>query len=132
MYNRTVIQGRFTRKPEVVDKGGFSLCDFTIAWSEKYKDTERKCFLRCKAWRGLADHIARYFDKGQECIVSGKLTTEEWEKDGQRQSMNVLNLETIDFCGSKTSVINDSKAAVTQSNDFMSIPADIDEELPFA
>lgn len=84
MINKTIIQGRFTKKPEAVDKGGFMLCDCTVAWSEKIKDTERKCFLRIKAWRSTAEFIAKYFDKGQEVLLEGQLTTEEWEKDGQR------------------------------------------------
>ena len=45
MINKTILQGRFTRKPEVEQKGGFDMCEFTIAWSEKYKDKETKCFL---------------------------------------------------------------------------------------
>lgn len=130
MINRTIIQGRFTRKPEAVDKGGFSLCDFTIAWSEKYKETEHKCFMRCKAWRSTADFIAKYFDKGQEVLVEGYQTTEEWEKDGQKQSMNVLNVDKVHFCGKKS----DQETSTTGSaatGSFMDIPADIAEELPF-
>lgn len=126
MINKTIIQGRFTKKPEAVEKGGFKLCDFTIAWSEKIKDTERKCFLRCKAWRSSAEFIEKYFDKGQECVVEGQLVTEEWEKDGNRQSMQVLNVEKINFCGSKN-----SSDQATKNDDFMNIPVDADEELPF-
>lgn len=128
MINRTILQGRFTKKPEAVDKGGFKLCDCTVAWSEKFKDTERKCFLRCKAWRSTAEFIEKYFDKGQEVILEGYLTTEEWEKDGQKNSMQVLNVEKVNFCGKKTSAIESPNGS---NEEFMSIPDNIDEELPF-
>ena len=127
MINKTILQGRFTRKPEVEQKGGFDMCEFTIAWSEKYKERETKCFLRCKAWREQAKFIANTFDKGQEVVVEGRLTTEEWEKDGQKQSRTVMNLEKIHFCGSKAKTDN----APAGDDDFMKIAEDADEELPF-
>ena len=129
MINKTILQGRFTRDPEIEQKGGFDMCEFTIAWSEKYKDKETKCFLRCKAWREKANHIVKYYRKGQECVVEGKIATEEWEKDGQKQSKTVLNLENIHFCGPKAS----GNASGTPAGDdgFMQIPEGTDEELPF-
>jgi len=126
MINKAIIQGRFTRKPEAVDKGGFKLCDFTVAWSEKIKDTERKCFMRCKAWRNTAEFIEKYFDKGQEVLVEGQLTTEEWEKDGQKNSMIVLNVDKVHFCGSKG-----SSSTNTAPDAFMNVPQGADEEIPF-
>ena len=77
MLNKVVIQGRFTADPEVQEKGGFSMTEFTVAWSERYKERETKCFLRCKAWRSQAEHIEKYFHKGQECVIEGRLETEQ-------------------------------------------------------
>ena len=130
MINKQILQGRFTRDPELQEKGGFDMVEFTIAWSKKYKERESKCFQRCKAWREKAKHIAKYFGKGQECVVEGETITEEWEKDGQKQSRNVLYVSEIHFCGSKAQ--NDSNNNSGAGDDgFMNIPADADEELPF-
>ena len=129
MINKSILQGRFTRKPEVEQKGGFDMCEFTIAWSEKYKERETKCFLRCKAWREQAKFIANTFDKGQEVVVEGRLTTEEWEKDGQKQSRTVMNLERIHFCGSRAQA--NTNNAPAGDDDFMKIAEDANEELPF-
>lgn len=130
MINKTVLQGRFTKKPEVEIKGGFPYCGFTIAWSEKIKDVEKKCFAFCKTWRSTAEFVEKYFDKGQECVIEGQLLTEEWEKDGQRQSRNVINVEKIHFAGSKGST-NTETTQTTETYDFMKIPEGVDEELPF-
>ena len=129
MINKTIMQGRFTRDPEIEQKGGFDMCEFTIAWSEKYKEREKKCFLRVKAWREQANHVVKYFKKGQECVVEGQLVTEEWERDGQKQSRTVMNLERIHFAGSKSS--NNAENAGAGNEDFMQIPEDAKEELPF-
>lgn len=129
MINKVMLQGRFTRDPEIEVKGGFDMCEFTIAWSEKVKERETKCFLRCKSWREQANHIVKYFKKGQECVVEGKLITEEWEKDGNKQSRTVMNLERIHFCGSKAQA--NTNNAPAGDDDFMKIAEDADEELPF-
>ena len=128
MINKTIIQGRFTRDPEIENKGGFDMCEFTIAWSEKYKDRERKCFLRCKTWREMANHVANYFKKGQECVVEGRLETEEWEKDGNKQSRTVMNVERIHFCGPKATSNN---TPAHGDDEFMKIDENSPEELPF-
>lgn len=127
MVNKVIFQGRFTADPQLEVKGGFDMCEFTIAWSDKYKDRETKCFLRCKSWREQAKFVSQYFSKGQECVIEGKLQTESWENDGQKQSRMICNVERVNFCGSKGSTT--TKAA--DESDFMSIPEGLEEELPF-
>lgn len=130
MVNKVIVQGRFTADPEVQDKGGFNMVEFTVAWSDKYKDHEDKCFLRCKAWRSMAEFIGKYFKKGQECVVEGRLSTEQWEKDGQKQSRTICNVDKVHFCGPKAA--GEQASLSTESNDgFMNIPNNADEELPF-
>lgn len=104
MINKFILQGRLTAAPEIKQtQSGVSCANFTVAWSEKYKEVETKCFQRCKAWRGTADFLGKYFTKGQELIVVGKMNTETWEKDGQKNSAQVLIVDEVSFCGSKSS-----------------------------
>ena len=129
MVNRTIIQGRLTADPEIKDVGGFPKCEFTVAWSEKYKERETKCFLRCTAWRNTAEFLQKYFTKGQEIVVEGQLVTESWEKDGQTQSRTLCNVEKINFCGSKST--NTAAPANKSDDGFMNIPDGAEESLPF-
>lgn len=131
MINKVIVQGRHTKDPELQQKGGFDMCEFTIAWSEKYKERETKCFLRCKAWRDQANHIVKYYHKGQECVVEGRLETEEWEKDGMNQRRTVCNVEKIHFCGPKHNATSTDTVKSSGDEDFMKIDPKIDEELPF-
>ena len=130
MINRIILQGRLVKDIELKEVGGFAMTEFTVAWSEKYKETETKCFLRCKAWRSTAEFLSKFFSKGQELIVEGRMVTEEWKKDGQNQSRSICNVEKVDFCGPKSE--NASTTAPKASpDDFINIPDNVDEELPF-
>ena len=81
MINSVVIQGRLTRDPEIkTTQSGIAVANFTVCWSDKYKETETKLFIPCKAWRGTAEFVGKYFKKGQEVAVDGRLIAEEWEK----------------------------------------------------
>ena len=131
MVNRIILQGRLVKDIEVVQVGGFSKAEFTIAWSEKYKETEKQCFLRCVAWRATAEHLGKYFRKGQELAIEGQMITETWEKDGQKQSRTLCNVEKVHFCGSKVSNASNNAPSASGNNDFMTIPEGADEELPF-
>lgn len=104
MLNKMVIQGRLTKDIEMKStQGGIAYCNFTVAWSEKYKENETKLFLPCKAWRGTADFLGKYMHaKGTEVLLEGRLTTEQWQdKDGNNQSRILMEVEKAHFAGKK-------------------------------
>lgn len=133
--NHLVYQGRNTRDLELkTTQSGIENVKFTLAWSEKYKETERKCFLTCKAWRQTAVFLDRFFhSKGSEMVVEGALETEEWEKDGQKHSQIVLNVDKVHFCGKKQDAgtaqpAANAPATAFPAGGFVEVP---ESELPF-
>lgn len=132
MVNKMILQGRLVRDIELkYTQSQVANCEFTVAWSEKYKETEIKCFLRCKAWRSTAEFLQKYFAKGQEIVVEGSMTTEEWTKDGEKQSRTICVVDKASFCGPKAA--NRAAGSSPQTSDgFVNIPDDVeDESLPF-
>ena len=129
MVNHLTIQGRLVDVPSFGDtNGGTRYANFRIAWSEKYKDKENKCFLDCKAFSGTAQFMEKYFNnKGQEILVEGKLNSEEWEKDGQKRSKIVLMVSGVHFCGSRQSSADQAERGTAPAP----VPVDVDGELPF-
>ncbi|QBB65786.1 Single-stranded DNA-binding protein [Intestinimonas butyriciproducens] len=48
--------------------------------------------------------VAKYFHKGQEIIVEGKLSTREWtDRNGNKRSTNEMTVDRVHFCGPKQS-----------------------------
>lgn len=136
MINKLIYQGRLTADPELKrTQSDVSNLEFTIAWSEKYKEAETKCFLRCKAWRNTAEFISNYFKKGQEIIIEGRMVTEQWEDGEEKKSRTICVIDKAHFCGSKSDA---SPSGVSHSTSvpgpdgFEPIPDGIDEELPFS
>lgn len=138
MVNKLIFQGRMVADPELKHtQSDVANSEFTIAWSEKYKDTETKCFLRCKAWRNNAEFISKYFSKGQEIVIEGHMITEQWETDGEKKSRTICLVDKANFCGSKSDNVGSAGNAKpvpkpeADADGFMNIPPGIDEELPF-
>lgn len=131
--NHTVLQGHMVADPELKDTNdGTKVVNFRVAWSEKYKERETKCFLECKAFSGTAEFVCNYFRKGHELTVEGKLTTEEWTtQDGQKRSKIVLVADRVHFCGKKQDGAETGSSEPTQAAPAAAaVPVDTDE-LPF-
>ena len=136
--NHTVLQGHMVADPELKDtNNGTKVVNFRVAWSEKYKERETKCYLECKAFSGTAEFVCNYFRKGQELTVEGKLTTEEWTtQDGQKRSKNVLVADRVHFCGKKQDGNDMGSSEPAQASDpapamaSAALPVDTDD-LPF-
>lgn len=103
MLNKVTFQGRFTADPIMKQTpSGVSYCNFDVAWSEKYKEVESTCFLKCRAWRTTAEFLSKYFHKGDQVIVEGRLITNSWTDDqGQKRSTIICDVDKCHFCGAK-------------------------------
>lgn len=101
MVNRTILQGRLVNSPEMRrTNNGTAVCSFRVAWSETVKDRETKLFLNCVAWQGTAEMICKYFRKGKELAVEGRLSTREYDdRDGNRRSVTEMTVDRVHFCG---------------------------------
>lgn len=103
MLNKVTFQGRFTADPVMKQTpSGVSYCNFDVAWSEKYKEVESTCFLKCRAWRTTAEFLPKYFHTGDQVIVEGRLITNSWTDDqGQKHSTIICDVDKCHFCGAK-------------------------------
>ena len=104
MINKTILQGRLTRDPELrTTNTGVEVCSFTVAWSKEYKENKTECFLNCVAWRQTGVFISQYFQKGKEIVVEGTLTTRKYQdKDGNNRTIMELIVDQGHFCGKKS------------------------------
>lgn len=104
MTATTTIIGNLTADAELrYSQNGLAIANFTVASTEKKFDKAtnewvdgKKLFMRCTAWRELAEHVAGSLSKGTRVIVVGKISTREWEdKDGGKRSSIELDVDEI-------------------------------------
>lgn len=139
--NQIIIHGRIAQPIELRQtQSGVSVCNFTVAVDRNFTrqgEEKQTDFVPCVAWRGLADHIGRWFTKGKEIIVVGELQSRKWQdKDGNNRISWEIMADSVDFCGSKGDSSNNGHA-VSTSEPTAPIVADFDEvkaadgDLPF-
>lgn len=105
--NRTIIQGRLVSDPELrTTTSGVSVANMRIAVERNYKDADGNKvadFFTCTAWRGTADFVEKYFHKGEQIVVDGKLQNSQYtDKDGNNRTVTQVVVDSVFFCGSKS------------------------------
>lgn len=132
MLNKVVIQGRLTKDPELKQtQSGIDNLLFTVAWSERYKEVEKKAFILCRAWRQTATFISTYFRKGAMIVIEGHLETEEWSDNDKPL---VFVIEKAHFPASKSEGNNETRKPepAADKDGFIAVPDGVDDdELPF-
>jgi len=89
MINRTVLEGRLTRDPELrYTQGGTAVASFTLAVNRQFTNSqgEREAdFINCVIWRKAAENFAKLVHKGSLVGIDGRLQTRNYEnKQGNR------------------------------------------------
>lgn len=84
------VTGNTTARPELrFTPAGAPVATFTVAVNERYKNAAGEwtdgptSFVRCVAWRDLAEHLAESVDKGDRLIVTGTMREREYEVESQ-------------------------------------------------
>jgi single-strand DNA-binding protein len=101
--NVTIV-GNLTADPELrVTSGNHAVVNFTVAATPRNFDKATNAwvdgdslFMRCTAWRELAEHIAGSIQKGTRVIVTGKLIQRAYEtKEGEKRTSVELDVEEV-------------------------------------
>ncbi len=100
----TVI-GNLTSPPELrFTPSGAAVANFTVASTPRTFDRNRNewvdgepLFLRCSAWRELAENIAESFpEKGTRVIVTGRLVQRSYDdRDGNKRTVFEMQVDDI-------------------------------------
>ena len=126
--NKVMLIGRLGGDPESRNtKNGKTVCNFSIATSEKWVDDQRQAHERTEWHRivvygKLAEICQKFLAKGRQCFVEGKLQTRQWEnKEGQKQYTTEILAASVQFLGNN---------AHAPSNNSSNNSAQ-DDEIPF-
>ena len=107
MSGETIITlvGNLTADPEIrFTPQGAAVASFTVASTPRTFDKAKNefvdgdtLFMRCSAWRELAENIAETFpDKGARVIVQGRLVQRSYEtREGEKRTVVELQVDEI-------------------------------------
>lgn len=131
MLNKVILHGRIGKRPEQkLTQSGVACTQFSIAVDRDFKSANgnRECdWFYVTAWRQTAEFVSKYFDKGSEILVEGRLQTRTYKaQDGTQRSVVDVIADHVEFCGSKENKPSGSPDMVAQGF----TPVD-EEELPF-
>lgn len=97
--NKTMHTGRLTHTPELKQTpSGVSVCNFTLA-VKRPRVKDKTDFINFVAWRGQAEFLCKYFQKGDPVEVVGELHNDEYkDKDGNGRKKYEIECTEISFC----------------------------------
>lgn len=110
--NRVELVGRLTSKPELrYTSGNVAYSRFTIAINRPKREdgTQEADFIDCVVWRGQAENLTKYQDKGNLIAVEGTLRKESYEdKDGNKRYIVEVLANQIEYLQSKNAQKNEN------------------------
>ncbi len=139
MLNKTIIEGRLTRDPELRTVGeNNAVCHFTIATQRNYRKEGEYLtdFFEAVAWRKKAELVSTYFRKGSRIILVGAFETRKYtDKNDQPRTAIELQVEEVYFAeygkpNSNAPATEPAHFSHESSGDFTP-DFTVDEDIPF-
>lgn len=132
--NKVVLMGRLTRDPEVryTQQKNACVCQFTLAVNRRFaKEGEQQAdFINIVAWNKTAEFCSKYFTKGQQVGIIGRMQTRNYDdKNGKKVYVTEVVAEEAYFADSKKDAPLSAETGPTTSAGFMEIEED--PNLPF-
>ena len=123
--NKVILVGNVGKDPEVryLDSG-VAVANFPFATSETYKNKQGEKVTNTEwhnivMWRGLAEVVEKYVNKGSQLYLEGKIRTRSYDdKDGNKHYI--------------TEIIGDNMQMLGRKSDRSSIPPPSEEDVPVA
>ncbi len=105
--NKVILMGRLTRDPEVryTQTNNTLVASFSLAVNRRFAkegDAQTADFINITAWGKTGEFVSKYFKKGQQVAVVGRLQTRSWEdQQGQKRYATDVVAEETYFADSK-------------------------------
>ncbi|HEX2925067.1 MAG TPA: single-stranded DNA-binding protein [Ruminiclostridium sp.] len=137
--NKVALLGRLTSDPTIryTSSNNTAVANFTLAVNRRFsKEGQPQAdFINIVAWDKTAEFCGKYFTKGLQVVVVGRIQTRTWDdNNGQRHYITEVMAEEVFFADSKRSSDSGNAAQRTYtsapSGDGF-YPMDEDDELPF-
>lgn len=116
-------------------QAGKLIATFPVAVKSGWGDHEKTSWINCKLFGARAEKLAPYIQKGAGVCISGEFTLDQWEKDGVKNSMPCVAVDSIKFDkGATQGSQGEQQAPQSPSGNQPGPPAgfdDFDDDIPF-
>ncbi len=105
--NKVILMGRLTRDPEVryTTTNNTLVASFSLAVNRRFTregDSQTADFINITAWSKTGEFVSKYFKKGQQVAVVGRIQTRSWDdQQGQKRYSTDVVAEEVYFADSK-------------------------------
>ena len=129
--NKVILMGRLTKDPEVrYTQNNMPVANFSIAVSRRFtkeNDTVKADFFNVIAWNKTGEFVSKYFKKGQQIAVVGRLQNRNWDdQNGQKHYATDVVAEEVYFAGSKAENNTNNNTENAETTEFTAT-----SDLPF-
>lgn len=129
--NKVILSGRLTQEPQFMKASdGLSIINLTLAVKNKF-DKEKPNYIRCCAYKFIADYINQYVNQGDMIEVEGRLQVRNYkDNDNKNRTVTEVIVESVDIIMKKLNKekLND---IVNGNQDFESTVNISPDDLPF-
>lgn len=103
--NKVILLGRLTKDPETrfTQTNNVQVTSFTLAVNRRFaKQGEQQAdFINCVAWNKTAEFVSKYFRKGQQVAVVGRIQTRTYtDNNNQTRYITEVIAEEVYFADS--------------------------------
>ncbi len=133
MFNKVVLIGRLTKKPELTPTStGTEMCRFSIAINRDFSRNDETDFINCVCFKKTAANLVNYMDKGSMILVEGSIRVSKYTaSDGQNKYSTDVYANNVKFLERKNTArqTTENSFETGVENNFSGGTIDIDEEL---
>ena len=127
--NKIILMGRLTKDVDVkyTQSSNTMIANFSLAVNRRFKQEGQPDvdFINIVAWSKTAEFCSKYFKKGQQVGVIGRIQTRNWEDENkQRHYITEVIAEEVYFADSKK-----EEGKTENNNEFTNCQQD--DDLPF-
>jgi len=121
--NKTIHIGNLTDDPEVNNVNGSTVCNFSIACNNRYKNrdgeyVDNTVYLDIAAWGKLGEICGEYLAKGKQVYVEGSIRPDKWtDNDGNKRTTWQIRAEEVTFLGGRQMDAMDQREPATEEPD---------------
>ena len=137
--NKVILMGRLTKDPELryTNTNSTAVCSFTLAVDRRFArqgEEKQTDFINIVAWSKQAEFCSKYFQKGKQVAIVGRIQTRTWDDaEGKRHYVTEVVAEEAYFAESKKSEEVPGKPAAAPGTEHVDgfYPLEDGDELPF-